>query len=213
MSSSREAWQRLYSKHGLQYGGIGDIVPLEPFLHPGMIALDAGCGDGKTTELLARRCEVVGLDFSREALLSLRLQRPSLASSDLVECELPSLPFETEKFDAIACVHAVSHLPRKDRARVAEELERVLKVGGHLLVEGFGKEDLRFGEGTEMEDGTFLRGNGILTHYFEAREISRLFREMETISETSTSKRITFGARSGKREIIRVVMLKERSRV
>src|SRR5512136_3042503 len=95
ISSSREAWQRLYSKHGLQYGGIGDILPLEPFLHPGMIALDAGCGDGKTTELIARRCEVVGLDFSREALLSLRSQRPSLISADLVECELPSLPIES----------------------------------------------------------------------------------------------------------------------
>src|SRR5512137_1197316 len=100
MSSSREAWQRLYSKHGLQYAGIGDILPLEPFLNPGMIALDAGCGDGRTTELLARRCEVVGLDFSREALVSLRSQRPTLASVDLVECELPNLPFESEKFDA-----------------------------------------------------------------------------------------------------------------
>ena len=208
MSSSREAWQRLYSKHGLQYGGIGDILPLEPFLHPGMIALDAGCGDGKTTELIARRCEVVGLDFSREALLSLRAQRLSLMSSNMVECELVSLPFESEKFDAVACVHAISHMLRKDRARVADELGRVLKRGGHLLVEGFGMNDLRFGEGSEIEEGSFLRGNGILTHYFDVREIPRLFRELEMLSETSSLKRISFGARSGKREIIRVVMRK-----
>jgi ubiquinone/menaquinone biosynthesis C-methylase UbiE len=213
MSSSREAWQRLYSKHGLQYGGIGDILPLEPFLHPGMIALDAGCGDGKTTELIARRCEVVGSDFSREALLSLRAQRSSLMSLNLVECELLSLPFEAEKFDAIACVHAVSHMLRKDRARVAEELEKVLKKGGHLLVEGFGKNDLRYGEGTEVEDSSFLRGNGILTHYFDLREIPKLFRDLETLSETSSLKRISFGARSGKREIIRVVMRKRNTRI
>lgn len=212
MFSSRDAWQRLYSKHGLQYGGIGDIAPLEPFLNPGMIALDAGCGDGKTTELIARRCEVVGLDFSREALMSLRAQRPSLVSANLVECELPYLPFESEKFDAIACVHAVSHMLRKDRARVAEELGRVLKKGGYLLVEGFGKNDLRHGEGSEVEDGSFLRGNGILTHYFDAREIPRLFRELEPLSETSTSKRVSFGAHSGKREIIRVVMRKDEGR-
>ena len=211
MFSSRDAWQRLYSKHGLQYGGIGDIAPLEPFLHPGMIVLDAGCGDGKTTELLARRCEVVGLDFSREALISLRAQRPSLVSADLVECELPFLPFESEKFDAVTCVHAVSHMLRKDRARVAEELGRMLKKGGHLLVEGFGKNDLRYGEGSEVEEGSFLRGNGILTHYFDSREIPRLFRELETLSEISTSRRVSFGARSGKREIIRVVMLKNGS--
>jgi cyclopropane fatty-acyl-phospholipid synthase-like methyltransferase len=209
MSSSREAWQRLYSKHGLQYGGIGDILPLEPFLHPGMIALDAGCGDGKTTELIARRCDVVGLDFSREALMSLRAQRPSLTYADLVECELPYLPFESEKFDAIACVHAISHMLRKERTRVAEELMRVLKAGGHMLVEGFGRNDLRYGEGSEVEECSFLRGNGILTHYFDPREMPRLFRGLETLSETSSSKRISFGARSGKREIIRVVLRKK----
>lgn len=208
MSSSREAWQRLYSKHGLQYGGIGDILPLEPFLDPGMLALDAGCGDGKTTELLARRCEVIGSDFSREGLISLRAQRPFLASTDLVECELPFLPFESEKFDAIACVHAVSHMLKKERVRVADELSRVLRRGGHVLVEGFGRNDMRFGEGSEIEEGTFLRGNGIVTHYFDAREIPRLFRGMETISETSSSKRVSFGARSGKRETVRALMRK-----
>lgn len=208
-SSSREAWQRLYSKHGLQYGGVGDIHPLEPFLRPDMVALDAGCGDGRTTELIAKKCDVVGSDFSRDALESLRSQRPFLASVDLVECELLLLPFESEKFDAVTCVHAISHMLRKERARVAEELERVLKPGGHLLVEGFGIEDLRYGEGSKVEEDTFLRGNGILTHYFEPREMPRLFRDLGLLSEMSSSRRISFGAKSGKREIIRVTMHKD----
>ncbi len=206
MSSSREAWQRLYSKHGLQYGGIGDIRPLEPFLKPGMVVLDAGCGDGRTTELLAKRCDVVGSDFSREALISLRSQRPSLSNVDLVECELVSLPFDSKKFDAIACVHAVSHLLRRERSRVAGELARTLKPGGLLLAEGFGKGDLRFGEGSEIEDGSFERGNGILTHYFDERELPRLFKDLELVSETRSAKRVSFGAISGKREIIRVLL-------
>ena len=145
MSSSRDAWQKLYSRHALQYGGLGDIRPLEPFLKPGMTALDAGCGDGKTTELMARKCEVVGSDFSREALVSLRSQRPSLISVDLVECELLSLPFDSEKFDAVACVHAVSHLLKKERSRVARELARVLKPDGHLLEGRLGR-NFREGE-------------------------------------------------------------------
>lgn len=208
VSSSREAWQRLYSRHGLQYGGLGDIHPLEPFLKRGMVALDAGCGDGKTTELMARRCEVIGSDFSREALFSLRSQRPALSSVDLVECELLSLPFDSEKFDAVACVHAISHMLKKERSRVARELARVLKPSGHLLVEGFGREDLRCGDGSELESGTFLRGNGILTHYFDEREIPHLFRDLELVSETPTTRRVSFGAVSGRREIIRAVMRK-----
>lgn len=206
--SSRDAWQRLYFKHGLQYGGLGDIRPLEPFLKPDMLVLDAGCGDGKTTELIAKKCDVVGSDFSREALRSLRSQRPLLSSVDLVECQLMALPFESEKFNAVACIHAVSHLLKKERSRVARELARVLKPQGHLLVEGFGREDLRYGDGSELESGTFLRGNGIFTHYFEEREIPHLFRDLELVSETPTTKRVSFGTVSGRREIIRAVMRK-----
>jgi SAM-dependent methyltransferase len=208
VSSSRDAWDRLYSRHGLQYGGLGDIRPLEPFLRPDMIVLDAGCGDGKTTELIAKKCEVIGSDFSREALESLRLQRPLLEGVNLVECQLISIPFESEKFDAVACVHALSHMLKKDRRRAADELMRVMKPGGVLFVEGFGRGDLRFGEGSEIEEGTYLRGTGIVTHYFEEREIPRCFKKLECLSESRTSRRISFGAMSGKREIVRVTMRK-----
>jgi SAM-dependent methyltransferase len=208
MPISRDAWDKLYSRHGLQYGGLGDIRPLEPFLRPDMIVLDAGCGDGKTTELIAKKCEVVGSDFSREALKSLRLQRPHLEGVNLVECELISMPFESEKFDAVACVHALSHMLKKDRTRGADEMVRVMRPGGVLLVEGFGRGDLRFGEGTRIEEGTYLRGNGIVTHYFEEREIPVCFKTLECLSESCTSKRVSFGAMSGKREVVRVTMRK-----
>ena len=174
-----------------------------------MIVLDAGCGDGKTTELIAKKCEVVGSDFSREALESLRVQRPSLNKVDLVECELTDLPFESEKYDAVACVHALSHMYCHERVRVADELVRVVRPGGVLFVEGFGKGDLRFGEGSKIEEGTFLRGNGIATHYFEEKEIPRLFRTLACLSESRSSRRVTLGAMSGKREIIRVLMRKK----
>lgn len=209
VSSARDAWQKLYAKHGLQYGGQGNIKPLEPFLRPDMLVLDAGCGDGKTTESIAKKCDVVGSDFSREALLSLRSQRQSLSNVNLVECELASMPFESEKFDAVVCVHAVSHMLRRERHEIAEELARVLKREGRILVEGFGKDDVRFGVGAKVEEGTFLRGNGILTHYFEEREIPRLFRGLELITETRVVRRTTLGSKSGKREIIRALMKKE----
>ncbi len=205
---SKEAWQKLYEKHGLLYGGSGDIHPLEPYLRREMLALDAGCGDGKTTELMARRCEVIGSDFSREALRSLRSQRPGLADVNLVECELKSLPFDSEKFDAISCVHAISHMLRQERTVAAEELTRVLRPGGLILVEGFGTGDLRCGEGSALEQRTYLRGNGIVTHFFQEGEIRKIFRELEPVSENRSERRMSLGARSGKRETIRAVLKK-----
>lgn len=173
-----------------------------------MLVLDAGCGDGRTTELLTNRCDVVGCDFSREALVSLRNQRQLANSPDLVECNLIQLPFEREKFDAISCVHAIGHLKTVERSAVAEELSRVLRPGGHLILEVFGRQDVRFGEGKEFEEATFLRGNGILTHYFSEGEIPDLFPGLDTISEVSDVRRAAFGAVAGKREIRRVLLRK-----
>ncbi len=208
MSRARDAWQRLYSKHGMQYGGSGDIGPLEPHLRQGMLVLDAGCGDGKTTASLARRVDVVGCDFSREALISLRTQRDTDGVVNLVECNITRLPFESEKFDAISCVHALSHLMERDRGVAAGELGRALRPGGFIFVEAFGRADLRFGEGEEVEDSSFLRGNGILTHYFREGEISSLFGGMELVSEIGTLRRVSFGPKAGKRDLLRVLIRK-----
>lgn len=170
------------------------------------MVLDAGCGDGKTTEILVRTCEVVGCDFSREALLALRAQRLREHEINVVESNLSYMPFELEKFDAVACVHALSHMPERERKQAAAEIVRVSKRGGHIFVEGFGRGDLRFGEGNQIENASFLRGNGILTHYFAEGEIPGLFPGLEVLSELAAQKRVSFGAKAGRREIIRVLM-------
>jgi len=209
MSKARDAWQRLYAKHGLQYGGSGDLGPLAQHLKPGMLALDAGCGDGKTTERIARKCDVVGCDFSREALVTLRSGRERDGIVDLVECNISSLPFESEKFDVVACVHTLSHMPSKYRTVSAGELCRVLKAGGYLLAEGFGRGDIRFGEGDEVEDSSFMRGNGILTHYFQEGELLSLFEGLEPLQETGILRRVSFGATAGRRDVRRALLRKK----
>jgi len=208
IDKAREAWQRLYSKHGMQYGGTGDVSALSSVLVPGMQALDTGCGDGKTTEALLQLCDVVGCDFSREALVSLRAQRDPERKVNLVECELGFLPFESEKFDAVCCIHSLSHMREVERKAAASGISRVLKRRGHVLLEVFGTGDIRFGEGKEVEPSSFLRGNGIMTHYFREGEPLDLFQDLETISEARFARRVTYGAVAGRREIIRVLMRK-----
>jgi len=205
---AREAWQRLYSKRGLHYGGTGDIGLLSPHIRKGMLALDAGCGDGKTTEALARRCDVVACDFSREALLSLRSQRDPDRVVDSVECNITQLPFGPEKFDIVSCVHALSHMLEQERSAAATELQKAVKKGGFVFVEVFGRGDIRFGEGQEVEDASYLRGDGIMTHYFREGEVPSLFQEMEPVTELGSVRRVIFGATAGKRDVLRVLLRK-----
>jgi len=184
------------------------LGPLEQHLKTGMLALDAGCGDGKTTVSMARKCDVVGCDFSREALVTLRSERERDGIVDLVECSVTRLPFGSEKFDAIACVHTLSHMPLSERSVAASELSRVLASGGYMLVEGFGKGDIRFGDGTEVEDSSFMRGNGIVTHYFQEGELLALFEALEPLQETGILRRVSFGAIAGRRDVRRALLRK-----
>jgi len=201
----RTAWERLYAKHGLQYGGQGEPGMLTRVLRRGALVLDVGCGDGKTAETLARDYEVVGCDFSRAALTALRSERPHLDSLELVECRLPYLSFGSEKFDAVACVHVLSHLDGRGRVQAAEQLSALIKRGGYLFVEVFGCDDLRFGQGEEVEPRSFVRGNGIMTHYFEPGEVPALFPGLECVAEVRDVRHVSFGAVAGKRDIIRVL--------
>jgi SAM-dependent methyltransferase len=203
---ARQAWQRLYSKRGLQYGGSGEITVLKPLLRKDSLVLDAGCGDGKMTEELARLSDVVGCDFSREALLKLRGQRDRDIDVNLVECDITNLPFTGKKFDLVSCVHTLSHLHSEERMLAAGHISRVVAPGGHVFVEVFGRGDLRFGEGEEIEAFSFRRGDGITTHYFQEGEVYSLFRDLEIVSEIGIMKRVTYGTVAGKRDLLRVLM-------
>lgn len=205
---AREAWQRLYSKKGLHYGGTGDLSILKPHLKKDMLVLDAGCGDGKTAEALARLCEVVACDFSREALNALRAQRDQDRVVELVECNLHDAPFAPEKYSAVTCVHTLSHMVEKERTAAAEQLSEVLVHGGHLYVEVFGQGDMRYGKGEEVEPSSFLRGDGIMTHYFRDGEVGTLFPGMEVVTEVGSVRRVVFGATAGKRNVLKVLLRK-----
>ncbi|HIH01549.1 TPA: class I SAM-dependent methyltransferase, partial [Thermoplasmata archaeon] len=125
---------------------------------------------------------------------------------NLVECDITSIPFSEEKFNLVSCVHTLSHLHSEDRARAARQISRVVRSGGHVFVEVFGRGDLRFGEGEEVEAFSFRRGDGILTHYFQEGEVQSLFPEMELVSEIGSLRRVTYGTVAGKRDVLRVLM-------
>ena len=207
-SEDRRAWQKLYSGHGLQYGGSGDLGPLEAHLRRGMLVLDAGCGDGKTAEALSSRCDVVACDFSREALHAFLAQRIIMDGLYLVECDMRNLPFEQERFHAATLVHSISHLLRGDRERVAQEVARVTMQDGIVYAEVFSVGDIRMGEGERLEESTFLRGNGILTHYFRRAEILSMFPGFRVLSEAELVRRVSFGAVAGRRSLLRVLIQK-----
>ncbi|UYQ60786.1 class I SAM-dependent methyltransferase [Streptomyces peucetius] len=98
---------------------------------PGQLVLDVGCGDGSAACAAAPYLaghRLVGVDWSHDAL---RRARPRMGA--VVRGELDrGLPFADGCADAVLFSEVVEHLVDPDRA--LDELRRVLRPGGHLML-------------------------------------------------------------------------------
>ena len=113
-------------------------------IRPGEQALDLCCGTGDITQALARSgAETTGLDFSPQMLevAAQRLQaRPANtpgATPRYLEGDAQHLPFAGNSFDAVTIGYGLRNLTSWERG--VEEMLRVAKPGGRLVVLDFGK--------------------------------------------------------------------------
>ena len=103
----------------------------------GRVVLEAGCGVGVQTVVLAQRspdARIVSVDHSES---SLALARRSVKAARLTNVEFRSanifaLPFPDESFDDVFVCFVLEHLPNPARALTV--LQRVLKPGGTVTV-------------------------------------------------------------------------------
>jgi ubiquinone/menaquinone biosynthesis C-methylase UbiE len=102
---------------------------LGPSLRPGLRILDAGCGPGPNFEWLRPYGEVVGVDYSAEAI---RLANARHPDTEAVQGDITELPFDDESFD-LALEFTVLALVDHDQAGV-DELARVTRPGGTVLL-------------------------------------------------------------------------------
>jgi SAM-dependent methyltransferase len=97
-------------------------------LPAGAAILDAGCGSGRTMQLLGAYGTVSGVELSESAAEVARAR----GVGDVVIGRLEALPWPEDQFDLITCLDVIEHTP-DDRATLAE-LRRVCRPGGYLLV-------------------------------------------------------------------------------
>lgn len=180
-------WQTDYELRGPRWGGASYLLPKIPDT---ALVLETGCGNGKTLRSLGPNA--IGIDISPTAV--------NLAGTSAIVGDICYLPFRDAVFDIIFCWHVLGHLPAAGRKTAADELLRVLKPGGFLYFKDFSRNDYRYGKGTEVEPDSFLRGDGIMTHYFEREELAPLFGP-SVISTASWNLRIK-GADNLREEIL-----------
>ena len=113
------------------------LFPLEePVMHwlfdslPPSVVLDAACGTGRHSRVLAARGHrIIGVDRSPEML---DRARRSVGTGEFREGSLTALPLAAGSVDAVVCALALVHLP--DVGEAIRELARVVRPGGRLIV-------------------------------------------------------------------------------
>jgi ubiquinone/menaquinone biosynthesis C-methylase UbiE len=167
---TKGAWERFYEGRPRPWGGAVEM----PSIPPGSSVLELGCGGGRLLLPVLRRGtarRLVGVDFARTSLVQLAKD----ATGMLVQADAAFLPFRDGIFDTVLCRHLIGHLMEDGRRAAASEVLRTLKKGGRAFFEVFSTADARSGKGKRIEEGTFLRGDGITHHYFEQQELQGLF--------------------------------------
>jgi ubiquinone/menaquinone biosynthesis C-methylase UbiE len=95
-------------------------------------ALEIGCGTGAFSRLLAQNSErVLALDLSPNMVTVARERSARFPNIDFRVADVLTLELPAERFDCVASIATLHHLPVKE---VLPQLRRALKPGGVLLV-------------------------------------------------------------------------------
>lgn len=139
---SHHDWERAYGEG--HHGQHADAQPSAPELAgylAGAVdlprtALDMGCGTGADAVYLAERgIEMFAIDSS-PAALELARARAARAGVEVtwIEGDVLDVPLEDSSIDLVADHGCLHHVAQEDQARYAQEVARVMRPGGRLLI-------------------------------------------------------------------------------
>jgi len=158
-------------------------------LPPGSLGLDAACGIGSHTLLLAEAVapggHVTGLDLSHEILVHARQTAERSDRSEQVsffEGDLNKLPFDDDNFDWVWSVDSIwpgpkeMGCPAEDPVPLVKEMARVVKPGGSVAILFWSSQKLLPGypllearlNTTSQANAPFVRGGKPELHFLRA---------------------------------------------
>jgi ubiquinone/menaquinone biosynthesis C-methylase UbiE len=120
-----------------QASALADLLHDDTHYPPGSRVLEAGCGVGAQTRILARRSPeafFTSVDISADAMEKAReaIAREGLANVTFRQADIFRLPFGRESFDHVFVCFLLEHLT--DPVKALRCIKEVLKMGGTITV-------------------------------------------------------------------------------
>jgi SAM-dependent methyltransferase len=136
-----EATARAERDHFWFRGFRGFVEPLVAAAAPGRDAaiLDCGCGTGHNLQLLRRYGHSIGIDLTWAGLQFARAR----GERRIARASATGLPFPNDTFDLVTSFDVIYALEAADERQALREMHRVLRPGGHLVINVAAMELLR----------------------------------------------------------------------
>lgn len=144
--------------------------------------MDLGCGTGRHSIYLAEQgFGVWATDISKTGLqiTKEKAEKLSLGNIKFKQHDMRNITFEDNTFDGILCVWTTGHGNYEDALKNVNEIYRVLKPGGVVVIDYVSTEDKNYGKGIKVDKDTFINNvegeESIPHHYSSLVEISKLY--------------------------------------
>jgi SAM-dependent methyltransferase len=97
-------------------------------LSDGADVLELGCASGgPTTQALAERFKLIGVDLSTR---NVELARANVPSATFLHADMTALELEPASFDAVVAFFSIIHVPREEQSGLLAQIARWLRPGG-----------------------------------------------------------------------------------
>lgn len=178
MEDARIYW----NKHYMASGNKSVIYDLwldkyESILHASkdIPIIDLGCGLGNDTlYLYERQYKVISCDYSEEALkkLELFIDNPITKLFDMKD----GLPFESESVKVVIADLSLHYFSWAETKKIVNEIKRVLKENGFLLLRVNSVKDTNYGAGKGIIiEKNYYNIDGHLKRFFDREQLEKLF--------------------------------------
>lgn len=189
MDIQKQRWEEYYCR----LNGISVDKWLEDYsllFDKDISVLDLGSGNGANIPfLLSRTNNVFALDFAESAISIIKSKYHIEAIA--ADMRMP-LPYNDRSFAIIICDLSLHYFSEKETHSILEEIHRIMKIKGTLLVRLNSSNDIKHGakKGTEIEKGYF-EYEGRRKRFFDKEMIQIFFGEyfdIEYLEEKRTGK-------------------------
>ncbi|MDD2519297.1 MAG: class I SAM-dependent methyltransferase [Bacilli bacterium] len=143
--------------------------------------IDLGCGSGNNALYLTKLGkQVIACDYSDEAL---KIVKKHLDNVEIKKFDMHnSFPFENDFTDLIIADLCLHYFSNEETNRILNEINRILKDGGHLIFRVNSLNDINHGalSGTEIEKHYF-EVDGMKKRFFDRSDLEKVFKNFEII--------------------------------